>query len=144
VLELGCPDLASDPASVRVAKDEVVGVTFADRAGSLASAVGPNHYAVGDAIIEGSTGDRWCVSRDRFEAKYRPCQGTVAGRDGHYRNLPSTVIAKRIGEPFRIARRPGGDVLEGAAGDWAVQYGADDYGLVDQARFARIYRPVTR
>lgn len=143
MLELICPDLAADPATVRVTKDEIVGVEFAVAGGVLKSAVGLNHYLAGDALLVGSTGDRWCVSRDRFDAKYRPCEGTPAGRAGRYRNLPTPVLAKRIAEPFRIARRPGGDVLVGAAGDWAVQYGADDYGLVDAARFARVYRPVT-
>ena len=140
MLDLGCPDLASDPMSLWVAKDEVVEVEFAATAGVLASAVGPNHYRAGDALLVGSTGDRWCVSRARFDAKYRPCEGTVAGQAGPYRNLPGRLLARRIDEPFRIARRPGGDVLVGQAGDWAVQYGVDDYGLVDAARFARVYR----
>ncbi len=142
MLELGCPDLATDPASIRVAKDEVVAVEFAVSDGALQSAVGLNRYAAGDALVSGSTADRWCVSRERFDAKYRPCEGTAPGASGRYRNLPVTVFAKRIDEPFRIARRPGGDVLSGRAGDWAVQYAADDCGLVDAARFASVYRRV--
>jgi hypothetical protein len=142
MLELGCPELAADPASVRVVKSEIVTVEFAARAGELESAVGKNRYAAGDALIAGSTGDRWSVSRDRFDAKYRPCDGTLPGHAGHYCNLPAPVIAKRLAEPFRIARRPGGDVLAGRAGDWAVQYGPDDYGIVDAERFARVYKPL--
>ena len=144
MLELGCPDLASDPLSFWVAKDEVVGVEFAATAGVLASAVGLNHYVAGDALLLGSTGDRWCVSRATFDAKYRPCEDTTAGQAGRYRNLPTKVLAKRIDAPFRIARRPGGDVLVGQAGDFAVQYGLEDYGLVDAARFERVYSPVSR
>ena len=141
MLDLGCPDLATDPAAIRVVKDEVVAVAFATEAGALMSAVGPNHYLAGDALITGSTGDRWCVSRDRFDAKYRPCAGTLAGAAGRYRNVPVVVFAKQIHEPFHVARSPGGDVLTGEAGDWALQYAPGDCGLVDRNRFERVYRP---
>ena len=142
MLELGCPDLASDPAAVRVVKDEVVAVEFADTPGALHSAVGLNRYAAGDALLTGSTGDRWCVSRDRFDAKYRPCEGTRAGEAGRYRNVPVVVFAKQIHEAFSVARSRGGDVLTGNAGDWALEYAPGDCGLVDRARFEKVYRVV--
>ncbi len=142
VLELGCPDLERDPAAIRVAKDEVVEVEFAPAPGSIQSSVGRNRYAAGDALLRGSNGDRWSVARATFDAKYRPVDATTEGRSGRYRNVPLPVLAKRMDTPFRIARRPGGDVLSGNAGDWAVQYGPDDYGIVDAARFARVYRPL--
>jgi hypothetical protein len=140
MLELGCPNLAADPAAIRVCKDEVVKVEFAIAPGVLQSAVGLNRYAAGDALLTGSTGDRWCVSRDRFDAKYRPCPGTFAGGPGEYRNVPVIVYAKQIHEPFRVSRAQGGDVLTGHAGDWALEYAPGDCGLVDRARFARVYR----
>ena len=34
----------------------------------------------------------------------------------------------------------GGDVLHGAAGDWIMQYAPGDYGVVQAARFAKVYR----
>ncbi|MDB6106268.1 MAG: hypothetical protein JWO52_6267, partial [Gammaproteobacteria bacterium] len=78
-LELDNPDLAADPAARRAVKDETVSVEFAVRADALLSAVGLNRYFPGDALITGSTGDRWCVSRDRFDAKYDPLPGTLRG-----------------------------------------------------------------
>lgn len=140
--ELGCPDLASDPLAVQVVKDEVVAAEFASAPGLLMSAVGPNHFASGDALITGSTGDRWCVSRERFDAKYRPDGAHAPGEAGSYRNAPVPVWAKQIHEPFRIARSPGGDLLSGEAGDWALQYAANDCGLVARARFEQVYRPL--
>ena len=110
MLELGCPDLASDPATIRVTKDEVVEVEFATAPGALESAVGLNHYAVGDALITGSTGDRWCVSRDRFDAKYRAEAPTLPGEAGRYRNHPVAVLAKRMTVAFSVERTAGGDV----------------------------------
>jgi PGDYG protein len=142
VLDLGCPRLSEDPTAIQVVKDETVTVEFASTPGMLMSAVGPNHYAIGDAIITGSTGDRWTVTRDRFDAKYRPADGQSAGLSGRYRNVPVPIWAKRILEPFTIERQSGGDRLRGVAGDWAVEYALNDCGLVAHERFTAVYRPV--
>lgn len=115
-------------------------VEFAAAAGVLASAVGPNHYHTGDALITGSTGDRWCVSRERFDAKYEPVAPTPPGGAGRYRNRPSQVLAKQMGCEFSVSRAAGGDVLHGASGDWLVQYAPGDHGIVERTRFERVYR----
>ena len=124
-------------------KDETVTVEFAARADVLVSAVGLNRYSPGDALITGSTGDRWCVSRDRFDAKYDPVFPTTRGEAGLYRNRPVTVLVKRIDVPFSVARTAGGDVLRGNAGDWFVQYAPGDYGIIERSRFERVYRLIT-
>jgi hypothetical protein len=142
-LELSNPDLAADPAAQRAAKDETVSVEFAGCADVLISAVGLNRYLPGDALITGSTGDRWCVSRDRFDAKYDPLPGTVRGQAGLYRNRPVTVLAKRMEMPFSVSRAARGDVLRGDVGDWLVQYAPGDHGIVERTRFERVYRLVT-
>jgi uncharacterized protein (DUF2237 family) len=134
------PDLAADPAAVWIIKDEVVSVEFAQQPGTLQSAVGLNRYAASDALLTGSTGDRWCVSRDRFDAKYRAEAPTVAGAAGNYRNLPVPVLAKRMAVAFTIARSAGGDMLRGEPGDWLIEYAPGDYGVVAQARFGQVYR----
>jgi len=137
-------DLTCDPAAATYVKDEVVQVAFATTAGSLISLEGPNHYAAGDAIVSGATGERWSVSRDRFDTKYVAQAPTVAGKDGAYRAKPVPVLAKQMSEPFTLARSAGGDVLSGNAGDWVLQYAPGDYGVVAQARFARVYRAQAR
>src|SRR3984957_10145243 len=119
-LMLENPDLAADGAACWVVKDEVVRVEFAAATGILESAVGLNRYAAGDALLTGSTGDRWCVSRDRFDAKYLPEAPTPRGRDGRYRNRPVAVLAKRMTVAFSVERTAGGDVLCGNAGDWLM------------------------
>lgn len=139
-LRLDAVDLAGDPLAVRVVKEETVVVEFAASAGALRSAVGINAYAAGDALLTGTTGDRWSVSRDRFDAKYRPVPPLAAGQPGSYRNLPSPVLAKRMDVPFTVRRSAGGDVLAGEAGDWLVEYAPGDHGVVAQARFDRVYR----
>ncbi len=139
-LKLENPDLRTDPAACRAVKDEVVAVEFAAAGGMLQSAVGGNRYAAGDALLTGSTGDRWCVSRDRFDAKYRPEAPTVPGDAGRYRNRPVEILAKRMRVAFTVERSAGGDVLRGEAGDWLVQYAPGDHGVVAAARFDRVYR----
>jgi hypothetical protein len=134
------PDLTKDSDAVWAVKDELVTAEFAVAAGTLESAVGSNRYEPGDALLTGSTGDRWCVSRARFDAKYRALHPTQAGHSGRYRNLPVAVRAKRMAIPFTVARTAGGDLLSGAAGDWLMQYAPGDYGIVAQDRFVSVYR----
>jgi hypothetical protein len=142
MLELKNPDLAAEGSAVTVVKDEVVTVDFAAAPGVLESAVGPNRYAAGDALLTGSTGDRWCVSRARFDAKYRPIATALPGHAGRYRNVPTAVLAKKMTEAFTVARSAGGDVLRGAVGDWLLQYAPGDHGIVAAARFDSVYRVI--
>jgi hypothetical protein len=41
-----------------------------------------------------------------------------------------------------MARSAGGDLLHGNAGDWVLQYAPGDYGVVEQERFALVYRRI--
>lgn len=141
-LQLQNPDLTSDSTACWVVKDEVVSVEFAVAEGILASAVGLNRHAARDALLTGSTGDRWCVSRDRFDAKYRAEAPTLPGEAGRYRNRPVAVLAKRMTVAFSVERTAGGDVLCGNAGDWLMQYAPGDHGIVARARFDSVYRVI--
>lgn len=140
--ELRNIDLRQHAHAQRVVKDETVSVAFAAVEGELMSLEGPNRYKVGDALITGSTGERWVVSRERFDAKYLPADIALAhGEPGAYRNRPAVVLAMQMNEAFSLARSAnGGDVLRGAAGDWVMQYAPGDYGVVQAARFAKVYR----
>jgi hypothetical protein len=140
--ELKYIDLRADPDAARYVKNEQVQVVFAGSAGELISREGPNRYQAGDALIAGSTGDRWCVSRDRFDAKYEPVPPLTHGADGSYRNRSIPVLAKQMRAAFSIARCEGGDLLLGLAQDWLLQYGPGDFGIVENARFQKVYRAV--
>ena len=139
-LKLANPRLTTDDGACWAVKDEVVSVEFAAAPGMLKSAVGSNRYAAGDALLTGSTGDRWCVSRDRFDEKYQPEAPTLRGQQGRYRNCPLPVLAKRMAVAFTVVRSPGGDLLRGNAGDWLVQYAPGDHGVVAAGRFDSVYR----
>jgi hypothetical protein len=135
-------DLTSDPLAHRYVKNEIVDVTFAREVGSIASREGANHYAIGDALITGSNGDKWSVTRNRFDAKYDAVAPHKQGDDGQYRNKPIPVLAKQIHHAFAIRRIAGGDLLHGKANDWLMQYAPGDYGIVDKEKFMRVYRLV--
>jgi PGDYG protein len=129
-------DLASDPEAHAYFKHEIVNVIFAHADGEIMSSVGANHYRADDALITGSNGDTWSVSRDRFDLRYEKADG-----DNTYRARRIEVLAKQMLKAFSIQRSEGGDVLHGAAGDWLMQYAPGDFGIVDAARFARVYHP---
>ncbi len=141
MLELKNIDLEEDSSAALFIKNEIVDVAFARVDGELVSREGPNRFVTGDALITGSTGDRWSVSRNRFDAKYLPAGGQAAGADGPYFARPVPVLARKIEEAFSISRSSGGDVLMGKAHDWLLQYAPGDYGIVENARFLKVYRP---
>jgi hypothetical protein len=138
--KLSSIDLASDPLAAPYIKEEVVTVRFARQDGALISREGLNHYQVSDALITGSTGDEWVVSRARFEAKYAVLPPGQAGEEGRYGARPVPVLARQMSEPFSIARSAGGDILAGLAKDWLLQYAPGDFGIVENARFQQVYR----
>lgn len=141
MIELNNIELRTDPDAQRVIKDETVMVEFAVCAGSLTSLEGPNQYQPGDALLTSSAGERWVVSRERFDAKYEPASDWLArGQPGAYRNQPNVILAKQMHAAFTVVRTAGGDQLHGAAGDWIMQYAPGDYGVVQAQRFQRVYR----
>lgn len=133
-------DLRLDRHACRYVKDETVQVVFAASSGCISSREGPNHYGAGDALITGSGADRWSVSRDRFDQRYQPVAPLPHGSDGAYRSKPLPVLAMQIPEPFTARRCAAGDLLRGNPGDWLLQYAPGDWGIVEDARFRRLYR----
>jgi hypothetical protein len=140
MIELSNVDLSGDKTAARFVKHEAVDVVFAANAGELLSREGPNRYDAGDALITGSTGDRWSVSRQRFDAKYLPLEPLRHGEDGRYQAKPVPVLARQMNEAFSLERSAGGDLLRGVAQDWLLQYAPGDYGIVENARFQAVYR----
>lgn len=134
-------DLRHDSAAAKYVKVEIVRVTFAITAGAVASREGANHYQPGDALVTGSSGDCWTVSRQRFEARYESVMPTIHGTDGLYQSKPSAVLAKQIAENFSVPRTTGGDLLQGRGGDWLLQYAPGDWGMMEKSKFHRVYRP---
>jgi hypothetical protein len=135
-------DLRTSDRAAVYEKHEIVEVEFALTSGSVHSREGKNSYCAGDALITGSTKDRWSVTRGRFDAKYSPIASTQAGENGRYANIPAPVLAQVMTQEFSIERHSGGDVIHGKAGDWLLQYALGDYGIVEAAKFSKVYRRI--
>jgi hypothetical protein len=97
------------------------------------------HAKAGDAIITGTAGERWRVSRSRFADKYRPVPPTLAGEAGRYVSLPNRIMAVPMTEVFEVLLADGVSRLSGRPGEWLVDYGDGSLGIVSQAIFATTY-----
>lgn len=93
----------------------------------------------GDAILTGTAGEHWRVSRERFGEKYRPVPPTQAGEAGRYISLPNRILALPMSESFEVVLADGVSRLSGQAGDWLVDYGDGSLGIVSRAIFSTTY-----
>jgi PGDYG protein len=114
-------------------------VRFTPIACTVQTSEGVVHAAAGDAIITGTAGEHWRVSRARFLDKYRPVPPTVAGEAGRYVSLPNRIMAVSMTEAFEVLLADGLSRLTGRAGGWLVDYGDGSLGIVSQAIFATTY-----
>jgi hypothetical protein len=119
-----------------------VEVQFTSAACTVQTPEGVVHARPGDAIVTGSAGERWRVSRGHFAEKYRAIPPTVEGQAGRYVSLPNTIMAVPMPGPFEVLLADGVSRLRGRAGDWLVDYGDGSLGIVSQAIFATTYEMV--
>jgi hypothetical protein len=131
-------DLAALP-DVRhaVKKNLAVRVTFAEGAGFVKTLEGDVAYGPGDALLTGVRGEVWPVERKSFLRAYASVPPLRMGEKGLYTKRPVSVHVLQLQEPGLVRGRHG--VLRGNRGDWLIQYGADDYGIVAEAIFAETY-----
>ena len=135
-----CVDISTQPGARRVIKKPVpVSVRFARKAGVLQTLEGPVSYKARDALLTGSVGEEWPVPRASFMETYAQLPPTKAGRPGLYAKRPLPVWAIQIQDDFCVQLAEGGGILRGAPGDWLVQYGLGDYGIVRADIFEDIY-----
>lgn len=133
-------DVCAQAGSRRAVKKAVtVRVSFARAAGEAQTLEGPVPYRPGDALITGPAGEQWPVEREFFFRNYEPRPGVRQGDDGEYRRLAQPVWALRMREAFCVRSGKTGAPLQGASGDWLVQYGPDSYGAVRADIFPQLY-----
>ncbi len=135
-------DLAHDARAQRMRKrPSQVHVEFARVPGVLQTLEGPVRYTAGAAVLTGRIGERWPVERGTFDRSYEPAAGTVPGCDGIYVSRAAEVLALRLDAPAAVGVGAAGDLLQGREGDWLVQYGPGDFGIVDAGVFEQAYEP---
>ncbi len=135
--------ISADPRRVFARKlEREIQVQFAEAACTVQTSEGLVHARPGDAILTGTAGEHWRVSRERFPEKYQPVPPTAAGEPGRYVSLPNRIMALPMTEPFDVVLADGVSRLQGRAGDWLVDYGDGSLGIVSRAIFATTYEIV--
>jgi hypothetical protein len=135
--------ISADPRRIVARKlEREVEVRFTPVACTVQTSEGLVHAAPGDAIITGTAGEHWRVSRARFLDKYQPVPPTVAGEPGRYVSLPNRIIAVPMTEAFEVLLADGLSRLTGRAGEWLVDYGDGSLGIVSRAIFATTYEVI--
>lgn len=120
-------------------REREVRVRFAAEDCTVQSPEGVVYARAGDALLTGSAGEHWRVSRARFDMRYRPAPGTKPWADGAYLAVPREVLALRMARPFTVILTDGRSELRGHPGDWLVDYGDGSLGVVAAAIFDSTY-----
>jgi len=133
--------ISADPRRVAARKlEREIEVRFTPIACTVETPEGVVHARPGDAIITGTAGEHWRVSRARFPDKYRPVPPTVAGEAGRYVSLPNRIMAVPMTDAFEVLLADGVSRLTGHAGEWLVDYGDGSLGIVSEAIFDSTYK----
>ena len=132
--------VSGDPRCIRARKlEREIDVRFADLPCTVQTTEGIVHALPGDAIITGTAGEHWRVSRAHFGEKYRPVPPTQAGTAGRYVSLPNLIRAVSMRQPFEVLLADGTSRLRGRSGEWLVDYGDGSLGIVSEKIFATTY-----
>lgn len=135
--------ISAHPRRVQARKlEREIDVRFTPVECTVKTSEGLVHAAPGDAIITGTAGEHWRVSRARFAEKYRPVPPTIAGEAGRYVSLPNRIMAVPMTEVFEVLLADGVSRLTGRPGEWLVDYGDGSLGIVSEDIFATTYEVV--
>jgi hypothetical protein len=138
-------DLSSDPRAVRVRKRPVTrAVVFAPEDGVCRTLEGDVAYHAGDAIVTGERGEQWPVAREQFRASYRAVDPAREGEDGFYVNRPAILLARQLDAAGTVQAGTQDDILQGAAGDWIVEYQDGSHSIVRADIFGDSYEQIER
>lgn len=95
---------------------------------------GPITARKGDAVLTGTKSECWPVSADKFAQTYQfdeaaqTCQKKI-----------KIVEVEQINEPFEVLVGWASEPLKGKAGDYKIDYGNGDFGVVDAEIFKDTY-----
>lgn len=114
-------------------------VRFASVSGCKETLEGIVDYMAGDALVTGTVGETWPVSRKRFEKTYVPRGDLQMGRDGLYVRTTRIVMVRRLDQAVSVPLTDQRGYLAGRPGDWLVQYGPGDFAVVAGKLFHDTY-----
>ena len=129
------PDLSQDPDAFETAKKPIpLEFRVAEEDETIQTKEGRVEASVGDVIMTGTEGEQWPIPREKFKQTYDVLEPGKAAK----KNIP--VFAKELLEPFHVKVSWSDALLQGEAGDYLVQYGVGDYGVVGREIFRKTYK----
>ncbi len=118
-------------------------VEFATNDGVCATKEGSVPYVAGrDVIMTGPGGEQWPIPISKFKETYEPVDGQEMGENGNYSKAKVEVWAVQMDKSFTVTVDWQDVPLHGAKGDYLVQYGSNDYGVVGKDIFNNTYAKV--
>jgi len=127
-------DLTNDPSAQQVQKKAIpLQFRIAEQPETIQTKEGPVKAPVGAYIMTGTKGENWPIPADKFKETYDIID------DQHAAKKPLPVPAKQMQEDFFVTVSWSPDKLNGKPGDWLVQYGPGDYGVVGAGIFDETY-----
>lgn len=91
----------------------------------------------GDAILTGTKGESWPVKSTTFQDTY-----VSNDVDGTCYKRAIDVVATQMSEPFEVVVGWSAEPLKGSPGDYKLEYGPGDYGIVRADIFDETYEVV--
>ena len=129
------PNLSDDSDAFETAKKPIpLEFRIAERDEEIQTKEGPVRATGGDAIMTGTEGENWPIPREKFEQTYDVLKPGIAAK----KDIP--VFAKEMAEAFQVKVSWSPDLLQGDPGDFLVQYGPGDYGVVGREIFRKTYK----
>ena len=131
-------DLNADPSAQKVQKKAIpLQFRVTDRPETIETLEGSVEAPTGAYIMTGTKGENWPIPGDKFDATYDIIDAWGDGGKASKKAIP--VPAKQMQEDFFVTVSWSPDKLKGKPGDWLVQYGPGDYGVVEAAIFDETY-----
>ena len=128
----GNPDISK--TGFKTAKKPIpLNYEISKTAQTIATKEGPVAARAGDAIMTGTKGEKWPIPKNKFKQTYDIVGDGLAAK----KNIP--VSAQQMNKPFNVKVSWSDDLLRGKAGDFLVQYGPGDYGVVEKEIFKQTY-----
>jgi len=127
-------DLNDDPSALKVQKKAIpLEFRVAEQPETVQTLEGTVEAPAGAYIMTGTKGENWPIPADKFKETYDIVSATTASKKA----IP--VPGKQMQEDFFVTVSWSPDKLNGKPGDWLVQYGPGDYGVVEAGIFDETY-----
>jgi hypothetical protein len=127
-------ELTNDPSAQQVQKKAIpLQYRIAEKPEIVQTLENPVKARVGDYIMTGTRGENWPIPVEKMKETYDIIDDSTAAKK------PLPVPAKQMQEDFFVTVSWSTDKLQGKPGDWLVQYGPGDYGVVEASIFDETY-----